>query len=46
LRDLKPILYKKQVDCEILIVGAVYDIHTGKVEFLEEALLNLPQFKK
>ena len=46
LRDLEPILHKKYVDGEILIVGAVYDIHTGKVEFLEETLLNLPQPKK
>jgi carbonic anhydrase len=46
LRDLKPILYKKQVDCEILIVGAVYNIHTGKIAFLEETLLNFPQSKK
>ncbi|SHF94605.1 carbonic anhydrase [Flavobacterium micromati] len=46
LRDLEPILHKKYVDGEILIVGAVYDIHTGKVEFLQETLLNLPQLKK
>lgn len=46
LRDLEPILHKKYVDGEILIVGAVYDIHTGKVEFLTETLLNLPQPKK
>lgn len=42
LRDLDPILHKKYIDGEILIVGAVYDIHTGKVEFLEETLLSLP----
>lgn len=46
LRDLEPILHKKYIDGEILIVGAVYDIHTGKVEFLEETLLNLPKQKK
>lgn len=46
LRDLDPILHKKYVDGEILIVGAVYDIHTGKVEFLSETLLNLPKPKK
>jgi carbonic anhydrase len=45
LRDLDPILHKKYVDGEILIVGAVYDIHTGKVEFLQETLLNLPKPK-
>lgn len=42
LRDLDPILHKKYKNGEILIVGAVYDIHTGKVEFLEETLDNLP----
>ena len=45
LRDLEPILHKKYVDGEIIIVGAVYDIHTGKVEFLQETLLNLPKPK-
>lgn len=45
LRDLEPILHKKYVDGEILIVGAVYDVHTGNVEFLQETLLNLPQPK-
>ncbi len=45
LRDLEPILHKKYTNGEILIVGAVYDIHTGKVEFLQETLLNLPQPK-
>ncbi len=43
LRDLEPVLSRKYEKGEILIVGAVYDIHTGKVEFLEETLLNLPQ---
>lgn len=42
LRDLEPVLAKKYRDGEILIVGALYDIHTGKVEFLQETLENLP----
>lgn len=46
LRDLDTILHKKYLDGEILIVGAVYNIHTGKVEFLPETLKNLPQPKK
>jgi carbonic anhydrase len=46
LRELEPILAKKFADGEILIVGAVYDIHTGKVEFLPETLNNLPQPKQ
>ncbi len=36
LRNLQPIISKKYKDGEILIVGAVYNLHTGKVEFLEE----------
>lgn len=43
LRDLDPILHKKYLKGEILIVGAVYDIHTGKVEFLKETLKELPE---
>ncbi len=46
LRELDPILHKNYVAGNILIVGAVYDIHTGKVDFLEETLLNLPQKQK
>lgn len=42
LRDLDPILHKEYIKGEILIVGAVYDIHSGKVEFLKETLENLP----
>lgn len=42
LRDLEPVLSGKYRDGEILIVGALYDIHTGKVEFLQETLENLP----
>lgn len=45
LRDLDPILHKKYKDGEILIVGAVYDIHSGKVEFLPETLSDLPTVK-
>ena len=45
LRDLEPILHEKYISGEIVIVGAVYDIHTGKVEFLQETLLNLPPVK-
>lgn len=45
LRDLEPILSGKYRNGEILIVGALYDIHTGKVEFLQETLENLPLVK-
>lgn len=45
LRNLDPILHKKYSKGEILIVGAVYDIHTGKVELLKETLHDLPEKK-
>ena len=45
LRDLEPVLSRNYEDGKLIIVGAVYDIHTGKVEFLPETLLNLPQHK-
>jgi carbonic anhydrase len=45
LRDLEPVLSKKYKNGEILIVGAVYDLATGKVEFLQETLTNLPNQK-
>lgn len=43
LRDLDPVLSKKYSKGEILIVGAVYNLSTGKVEFLPETLKNLPE---
>ncbi|MBO0932294.1 carbonic anhydrase [Fibrella sp. HMF5036] len=45
LRDLDPILSKKYQKGDILIVGAVYQLSTGKVEFLPETLSNLPDFR-
>lgn len=45
LRDLEPVLSKKYKSGEILIVGAVYDLATGRVEFLPETLTNLPNPK-
>lgn len=45
LRDLDPVLAKKYQNGEILIVGAVYNLHSGKVEFLPETLMNLPEMK-
>lgn len=45
LRDLDPVLSKKYQKGEILIVGAVYKLGTGKVEFLPETLRNLPSFR-
>ncbi len=43
LRDLDPVLSRRYQNGEILIVGAVYQLSTGKVEFLPETLKNLPQ---
>ena len=45
LRDLEPVLSKMYHDGEILIVGGVYDLATGKVEFLPETLKGLPVVK-
>jgi len=42
LRMLESVLSRAYEQGEILIVGAVYDLSTGKVEFLEETLENLP----
>jgi carbonic anhydrase len=45
LRDLEPVLASKYRKGEILIVGGVYDLSTGKVEFLPETLKDLPEFR-
>lgn len=45
LRDLEPVLSKKYKNGEILIVGAVYRLHDGQVEFLPETLKDLPAFR-
>jgi carbonic anhydrase len=42
LRNSEPVLHKKYMDGDILIVGALYDTHNGKVEFLKETMLNFP----
>jgi len=42
LRSLEPVLSRKYDKGELLIVGAVYNIETGKIEFLEETLKNIP----
>lgn len=45
LRNLEPILSRKFESGETLIVGAVYNLHSGKVEFIEETITSLPKFK-
>jgi carbonic anhydrase len=43
LRMLESVLSRAYDDGDLLIVGAVYDIRTGRVEYLEETLQNLPR---
>ncbi|AWA30323.1 carbonate dehydratase [Flavobacterium magnum] len=38
LKRLAPVLKQKNDNKEIMIVGAVYNIHTGRVEFLTETM--------
>jgi carbonic anhydrase len=45
LRDLDPVLSRKYQNGEILIVGAVYNLGTGQVEFLPETIRTLPDFR-
>lgn len=42
LRELEPVLSRMYQKGEILIVGGIYDLETGKVVFLPETLENLP----
>ncbi len=42
LRQLESVLSRAYEKGQLLIVGAVYDLGTGKVEFLKETLNNLP----
>lgn len=44
LRNLEPLLSRKFASGETLIVGAVYNMQSGKVEFLEETIRSLPRF--
>ena len=43
LRDLESVLSRAYEKGEILIVGAIYDLSKGKVEFLPETMENLPK---
>ena len=44
LRGLEPVLSRRAENGEILIVGAVYNLHTGAVELIEETITSLPKF--
>lgn len=46
LRNLEPVLSNQFADGEIIIVGAVYDLDSGQVIFLEETITSLPKFAK
>ena len=46
LRGLEPVLSRKFDKGETLIIGAVYNLSTGKVEFIEETITSLPKFSK
>jgi len=45
LRQLEPVLSRAYDKGELLIVGAVYNLATGSVEFLSETMQNLPATK-
>ena len=44
LRGLEPVLSRRFDSGDVLIVGAVYNLHTGQVEFIEETITSLPKF--
>lgn len=46
LRNLEPVLSRRFEKGEVLIVGAVYNLHSGYVEFIEETVTSLPAFAK
>jgi carbonic anhydrase len=46
LRNLEPLLSRQFESGKTLIVGAVYNIQSGKVEFLEVTITSLPKFAK
>lgn len=43
LRNLEPVMSRAFEKGDLLIVGAVYDLANGRVEFLPETMENLPQ---
>lgn len=44
LRNLEPIMSRNFESGNIVIVGAVYNLHTGKTEFIEETITSLPKY--
>lgn len=46
LRNLEPVLSRATAKGEVIVVGAVYDLQTGYVNFIEETITSLPKFSK
>ncbi len=44
LRNLEPVLSRRFESGKVLIVGAVYNMQSGEVVFLEETVTSLPKF--
>jgi carbonic anhydrase len=45
LRNLEPVLSRRFEAGKVLIVGAVYDLQSGQVKFIEETVKSLPKFE-
>jgi carbonic anhydrase len=46
LRNLEPVLSRRVDAGEVIIVGAVYNLENGTVDFIEETITSLPKFSK
>ncbi|BDD01205.1 carbonic anhydrase [Persicobacter psychrovividus] len=46
LRGLEPVLSRRFAEGKVLIVGAVYNLKTGVVQFIPETIESLPKFKQ
>lgn len=46
LRNLEPVLSRRFESGKVLIVGAVYNMQSGEVEFIDETITSLPKFQQ
>jgi len=46
LRNLEPVLSRRAESGDVIIVGAVYNLESGIVEFIEDTITSLPKFTK
>ena len=46
LRSLEPVLSRRFESGDVLIVGAVYNLSSGEVEFIKETIYSLPKFNQ